>query len=221
MPANPSTSSAVPYPPSVSRPNIEHILDTEKYMNGQYSEFYKLARYALDLEERFYKVIAKNDMGVLPDIPTIITEGQLFCDDRGEIRSFNSFNPTSCGIKRMYKVENIERGYIRAVHCHQYESKFIIVDGCAHFIAFRCPDCVFAGEKIKNVSTSHLYRFTLNSNKPSILFIPAGYGHGFKTLKENTILTIFSDKTLEESKKDDYRLSWDIFGKEVWENNYR
>jgi len=41
------------------------------------------------------------------------------------------------------------------------------------------------------------------------------------TLEEGTILLFFSTSTLAESKEDDIRCSWDSFGKEVWEIEYR
>jgi len=41
------------------------------------------------------------------------------------------------------------------------------------------------------------------------------------TLEEDTIVMFFSTSTLEESKKDDIRLKWDIFGRDIWEVCYR
>ena len=58
-------------------------------------------------------------------------------------------------------------------------------------------------------------RFVLSANKPSVILIPGGYAHGYKTLTEETKLIFFSTATLEESINDDYR--FDAYYWDPWE----
>lgn len=149
-------------------------------------------------------------------------EGGIFVDDRGVIRFINDF-PT--GIKRMYQVENLRAGSIRAFHGHLKEKKFVyvprgivvvkIIPISVNMKEGKCIKCVPSG------TASCLVSFTLSSFKPSILQIDAGYYNGFKTLTDDAIIQFYSTSTLEESKKDDYRLPWDFFSREIWEEKPR
>jgi len=62
--------------------------------------------------------------------------------------------------------------------------------------------------------------FYLDSKKPQLLYIPAGYANGFQNLTENNQLVIFSTSTLEESLGDDIRFDWSKWN--IWNNeDYR
>lgn len=124
-------------------------------------------------------------------------------DDRGflyQIYGNYKFPP----LKRIYIVGNFGRGVIRGFHKHETEWKcYFVVTGSAKFVAV---------SEDKNIST-----YTLSSKNPSILIVPPGYFHGWISLEENTILIGMSNKSLEESLKDDVRIDPFTFGKEVWE----
>ena len=59
-------------------------------------------------------------------------------------------------------------------------------------------------------------RYVLSAERPSVLYIPAGYANGFMTLTADTRLVFFSTATLEESRGDDVRFDarywnpWDV-----------
>lgn len=55
-------------------------------------------------------------------------------------------------------------------------------------------------------------KFLLKAETPMVLEIGPGLANGFKAIKENSRLLVFSNFTLEESKKDDFR-----FPLEKWE----
>ena len=143
-------------------------------------------------------------------------EGGLFVDDRGVIRFINDFPPN---IRRMYQVENLRAGMVRAWHGHQKEEKYIwvsrgIVEVKIIPYSERYPDD-------KELARLYFSTLVLSSFKPSLLHISAGYYNGFKTLTDDAVIQFYSTSTLEESKEDDFRLPWDYFGKEIWEEKPR
>jgi dTDP-4-dehydrorhamnose 3,5-epimerase-like enzyme len=59
---------------------------------------------------------------------------------------------------------------------------------------------------------AHVYRFVLSSNKPAVVYIPAGYANGFMSLTRDAKLLYFSTSSMEESRGDDIRYDahyWD------------
>ncbi|MCK4589154.1 MAG: dTDP-4-dehydrorhamnose 3,5-epimerase family protein [Nanoarchaeota archaeon] len=138
--------------------------------------------------------------------PKLILGGVAY-DDRGSVSFVNDFDFQ--GIKRFYQVENISKDVVRAFHGHLHEGKFVYVaKGSVKVICAKIEN-----EKL----VKPLFEFVLNSRKPSVLKIPKGFANGFKVLEENTSIIFFSISSLEESKNDDIRFAWNIFGKEIWE----
>ena len=132
-------------------------------------------------------------------------QGGLFTDDRGYLRFVNDFDFTD--VKRFYQVENHSKNYIRAWHGHQKEGKYVYVSKGSALIG------------AVDMKTEEIFKITLTSQSPSVLYIPPGYANGFKTLEDNTILMFFSTSTLEESRGDDIRFDYDKWN--IWEENYR
>ena len=145
--------------------------------------------------------------------PTIINAG-IAIDDRGSLRFCNEFNFVERGVKRFYQVENHRAGFIRAWHGHEKEAKYVYVaSGC---ILFGC----FPLEGAPPPSNIVPKKYVLNAQKPSILYVPAGYYNGFKCLSPNTKILFFSTSTLEESKNDDIRLDYN-FIPDFWNEDFR
>ncbi len=138
--------------------------------------------------------------------PTLIAGG-LAADDRGEIAFANDFHFE--GVKRFYLVSNYRQGFVRAWHGHQRESKYVMAaSGTALVGAVRIDDW---RQPSRDLPVS---RFVLAANRPSVLYIPAGYANGFMSLTADLRLIFFSTSTLEESQKDDFRYDarhWDIW----------
>jgi len=144
---------------------------------------------------------------------TKLITGGLAVDDRGTVSFINDFSFTD--IKRFYQVSNHSSGFVRAWHGHRYEEKYVyVVSGSA--IVKTCQMDLDDNLLNKN----NIESYTLSSKVPKILFIPAGFANGFKTLEENTILMFFSTSLLSESLNDDIRFSWDTIPG-IWEDNYR
>lgn len=140
------------------------------------------------------------------DIVRLI-EGGLVVDDRGAVSFINDFNFSD--VKRFYVVTNHRAGFVRAWHAHRHEAKYItVLRGAAVIGAVKIDDWT-KPSRDKPVS-----RYVLSSNKPSAIYVPAGYANGFMTLVEDTILVFFSTTTVEESRGDDVRYDaryWDIW----------
>ena len=134
-----------------------------------------------------------------------IIKGGLFADDRGFLRFINDFDFSN--VKRFYQVENYKKGFIRAWHGHKKEAKYVYVPKGSALVG------------IVNLETEEIHKFTLTSQIPSILYIPAGYANGFKTLEDETIMLFYSTSTLEESHGDDYRFVYNRW--DIWEEDYR
>jgi dTDP-4-dehydrorhamnose 3,5-epimerase len=132
-------------------------------------------------------------------------KGAVFADDRGFVRFVNEFDFTS--VKRFYQVENHSKGFIRAWHAHEKEAKYVYVAKGSALVG------------AVDLKTETVTKTTLSSQMPSVLYIPAGFANGFKTLEDNTILMFFSTSTLEESKGDDIRFAYDKWN--IWEDDYR
>ena len=137
----------------------------------------------------------------------LITTGGTSVDDRGTVRFVNDF--TFDRVKRFYTVSNHSRGFVRAWHGHKYEEKWVhVVHGVVLFAFAHIPDFDNVPERLPGSRT------VLTADNPSVLHIPGGYIHGFKTLVDAATVMFFSSMTLEESKKDDYRLpahQWDVW----------
>ncbi len=131
--------------------------------------------------------------------------GGLFADDRGYLRFVNDFDFAQ--VKRFYQVENHSKNFIRAWHGHRKEGKYVYVPKGSALVG------------AVNLDSEEIFKTTLTSQSPCVLYIPPGYANGFKTLEENTILMFFSTSTLDESKGDDIRFDYDKWN--IWEENYR
>jgi len=138
----------------------------------------------------------------------ILIEGKLAVDDRGEVGFVNDFSMSD--VKRFYTVTNHKQEFIRAWHAHKKENKYVtILEGVVLITTVKIDNWDNPSKNLK------IYKYVLSSKKPSVLFIPGGFAHGFKTLKRNTKLMFFSTATLKESIRDDYR--FDAYYWNPWE----
>lgn len=132
-------------------------------------------------------------------------EVKCHVDDRGFLyQIYGNYPDKFPKVQRIYVVGNFAKGMIRGYHKHTEEWKcYFIASGSAKF--------VLVDEK-KKIST-----YVLSSQNPSVLVVPPRYFHGWLSLTDNTLLIGLSNKSLEESVKDDIRVDPFTFGKEVWE----
>ncbi len=137
----------------------------------------------------------------------ILMGGGLAVDDRGHVGFVNDF--AFRGVRRFYTVSNHRANFVRAWHGHKKEAKYVTaVAGAAIVAAVRIDNWNYPSRDLE------VERFVLSANKPSVLFIPAGYANGFMSLTDDLKLMFFSTSTLEESTVDDIRFDsrlWDVW----------
>ena len=143
--------------------------------------------------------------------PFLIDTGS-YVDDRGTLSFLNDL--TDFKVKRLYIVDNHSQGFIRAWHGHKFESKLLfVIQGAVKVGAVKLDDFV-TPDKNQEVS-----EYVLSINGPRALIIPQGYANGFKTLTQDAKLLILSDKSLAESRDDDFRFQFDYWN--IWKSDFR
>jgi dTDP-4-dehydrorhamnose 3,5-epimerase-like enzyme len=135
-----------------------------------------------------------------------ITEGGLFSDERGTIAFVNDFDLSP--IKRFYRISHPNTSIIRAWQGHKIERKW-----------FHCTKGAFEIKVIKIDSWANpskdllIENYILRADTSQILAVTEGCVTGIRALEDAATLMVFSDKTLDEAKNDDFR-----FDKNYWFN---
>ena len=125
----------------------------------------------------------------------ILFNGSSFTDERGTVRFVNSFDLKK--VVRMYCIEP-NLSIIRAWQGHKRETKwFFVAKGRFLVKTIRMED-------LKDITP-----IILSDQESKVLEIPGGYYNGFQALEKGSVLMVFSDFMLDESKNDDYRLALD------------
>lgn len=127
-------------------------------------------------------------------------QGGIHQDERGTLIHFNEFDMKP--VKRFYVISPSDISMVRAWQAHQKECKW-----------FFCSRGKFL---VQTISIDDWGRpspelpkekFILSSNEPTILCVPGGNANGFQALELNSLLMVYSDVTVAESTKDDFRFS--------------
>jgi dTDP-4-dehydrorhamnose 3,5-epimerase len=127
----------------------------------------------------------------------MIIQGSIHTDSRGTVRFVNDFDMSK--VVRMYCIEP-KTGVIRAWQGHKKETKW--------FYAAR------GSFRVQTVAmdTKCKKQYSLSAAHSQVLEIPGGHYNGFEAREEGSVLMVFSDLSLEESKMDDWRESLDNIG---------
>lgn len=126
-------------------------------------------------------------------------------DERGELRYCNELDLSSA--KRFYSISFSAKEQIRAWQAHKIETKAIIpISGITKIVLVEIND-------FDTGVGGEIFEFTLDASTPSVLLIPGGYANGLQSKSEDSSLMIFSNLSLEEAKKDDFRFEKDNFHK--------
>ena len=129
--------------------------------------------------------------------PELIS-GATHSDNRGRLDFLNDLDLSD--VVRMYRILPYDTKGIRAWQGHLREQKwFYCLRGS--FIVNLYPL-----SKIKQKPPFVIPEiYTLHADFPQVLKIPGGYANGFRAKEPDSELLVFSDKSLEDSKKDDIR----------------
>lgn len=134
---------------------------------------------------------------IIMTIPDLI-KGDVFTDHRGSLSFVNDFDMSV--VKRFYTIEHPEISVVRAWQGHQIEQKWFYVTKGRFLMAWVKPDNWESPSKDLVVET-----VVLDATESSVLHIPAGHANGFKALDPNSKIIVFSDRSLEDAKDDNYR----------------
>jgi dTDP-4-dehydrorhamnose 3,5-epimerase len=141
-----------------------------------------------------------------------VIDGNKFVDDRGEVFFVNNFMLGE--YKRFYIVQNHNNNFIRAWHGHKREAKAVtVLSGTAMIACVKVDNWDNPSKKLE------INKFVLTSSNPKIVRIPEGYANGFMTLEHGTKVCFFSNSSLEDSKNDDFRFSYDYWN--PWAIDFR
>jgi dTDP-4-dehydrorhamnose 3,5-epimerase-like enzyme len=134
----------------------------------------------------------------------IFLKGHSYFDERGIVNFNNKVDLSS--FKRFYTIQNSQYQEFRGWHGHEFESKlFVAVRGRIIIGAVRVEDWTDPPR------TKTPLRFELEADNLDAVFVPGGYANGILSKEQGSIVLVFSSSTLEESKKDDFRIP-----KETW-----
>ena len=113
-----------------------------------------------------------------------------------------------------FSYENHKLNFIRAWHGHKKEQKYILIlSGSIKVSLVKINNWKKPNKKLQ------IKNYYLNEKCPQMLYIPGGYAHGTQNLKKNTSFIVFSNFSINQSLKDDFRYPYDYWGD--WKTNYR
>jgi dTDP-4-dehydrorhamnose 3,5-epimerase-like enzyme len=148
-------------------------------------------------------------------LPYIITGGS-HTDSRGRLLFFNDFDMSD--IKRFYQITSHQSQItnhqspvtnhqtVRAWQGHKIEEKYFYVSRGKFLI------CLVKIDDWRNPSRDlPVTKYILKAASPQILHVPAGFANGIKALESDSILIVFSNLSLNESQKDDYRFDANLW----------
>jgi dTDP-4-dehydrorhamnose 3,5-epimerase-like enzyme len=133
----------------------------------------------------------------LADKPYLI-RGEIHQDERGSLAFVNSFDLEK--FRRFYIISPENKSVVRAWQGHQQEEKaFYCLTGSFVIVAVRIDNWASPSGELKPDI------FRLSESESQILIVPGGYATGIKSNTNQAKLLVFSDRTLPESRADDFR----------------
>ena len=133
-----------------------------------------------------------------------VFNGEIFLDNRGEIKSINNFNLEE--IKRIYFITHPDVSTIRGWHGHKLERKWFYCIKGSFVLGLVIPDNW--DDPSPNLP-SELYK--LDDSESKVICVPSGYANCLKAVKKNSIMLVMSDKTLSEAEQDSWRYNSDLW----------
>lgn len=133
-----------------------------------------------------------------------LIKGSNFTDERGRLNFFNAFSMNE--IVRMYEILPSDTTTIRGWQGHKKEKKWFYCNSGSFIMNLIQVDNFDAPSK-----SLLPQKFVLEAHNPAVLEISGGYASGFKAQEENSKLMVFSNLSLEASKRDDFRFPVDYW----------
>ena len=127
-----------------------------------------------------------------------IIDGEIFRDQRGQISSLNAFRFP--GVERFYFIHHPDTSVIRGWHGHKHEKKwFYCVKGAFTIGLVEIDDWENPSPDLK------AQKYHLTEQESKIICVPEGYANCIKASIPDSILLVFSGKTLPEAYSDSWR----------------
>lgn len=127
-----------------------------------------------------------------------IIEGGVFQDARGRINTINDFHFED--VCRSYMIKNSSTNIIRGWNGHKYERKwFYCIKGAFALGLVEIDDWETPSTDLE------AQVFCLDENKSKLICVPAGFANCMKALEDDSIMIVYSDKTLEEASVDNWK----------------
>lgn len=127
-----------------------------------------------------------------------IIQGEIHVDNRGQISSLNHFDLQD--VHRTYIIHHPDKQVIRGWHAHQFEKKWFYCIKGSFVLAFVKIDNWENPSKDLKPEI-----FKLSSDNSQLICLPEGYANAIKAQEEDSILLVFSDKTLDVAIHDSWR----------------
>lgn len=135
-----------------------------------------------------------------------VIQGEIFEDYRGKIASLNAFHFP--GVERVYFIHHPDVSIIRGWHGHRYEKKwFYCVKGRFTIGLVKIDNWESPSKDLKPVM------YVLSETDSKIICVPEGYANCIKAEIPDSILLVFSSKTLPEAFADSWRYDKDYWFK--------
>ena len=125
-------------------------------------------------------------------------QGGIYTDERGVLRFVNDFLMND--VIRFYIIRHNNTEFIRAWQAHKKEKKYFYVLRGRFVVAYLKLNDFEQPDKYKKAEYT-----VLSDTENKVLSIPEGYANGLKAVEPESEIMVFSNLTVEESKKDDYR----------------
>ena len=129
--------------------------------------------------------------------PTLL-DGARFDDARGSLLCCNGCDLAE--LRRFYVLTHPDTATIRGWNAHRFEAKRFFCLRGGFEIALQ-PMTSFAPPEAAGEAEC----FRLEAAKPRLLCAPAGYANAIKATEPGSILLVFSDKTLEGARNDNWK----------------
>lgn len=130
--------------------------------------------------------------------PRLIS-GVQFADERGFVNHFGNLDIS--GARRTYSIRNSETHPFRGWHGHRHEAKvFRCTQGRVIVRSVKIPP---SGEPDRRQS---IQEWVLSSSDSELLIVPGGYWNSIEAIAPESEVLVMSNRTIEESLLDDYRL---------------
>lgn len=135
-----------------------------------------------------------------------VIQGEILGDYRGKIASLNAFHFP--GVERVYFIHHPDVSIIRGWHGHRYEKKwFYCVKGRFTIGLVKIDNWESPSKDLKPVM------YVLSETDSKIICVSEGYANCIKAEIPDSVLLVFSSKTLPEAFADSWRYDKDYWFK--------